>query len=270
MAMRGTEDNASAACSRCAPDRPRVSVLMPAHDAERTIVDSVASALGQSILELEVIVVDDGSARPVADLLASFDDERLRIVRTRRNRGVAAARNTALAAARAPVVAQLDADDLWHENHLELVLRELTDPSIGLVYSNAEVLGHPRGLGLWIASDSGGRATAVQRRKLAHPVSDLVTLYAGNPIPSPTVAMRTEAARACGGYPDWLSVGEDYVLYIRLMRAGWGFAYVDQATAVYRWPQLGRGATFDRRRHARQEAKLYAVLAVQSPRTHIL
>ena len=59
------------------------------------------------------------------------------------------------------------------------------------------------------------------------PVNDLARLYAGNPAPSPTVVMRTDAVRGVGGYPTWLSVGEDYLLYIRLRRAGWRLAYVD-------------------------------------------
>jgi hypothetical protein len=76
--------------------------------------------------------------------------------------------------------------------------------------------------------------------------------------------MRTEAVRAVGGYPEWLSVGEEYLLYIRLRRAGWRFAYVDRPSAIYRWPEAGRGATFDARRNARQEAKLFAALALSS------
>ena len=77
--------------------------------------------------------------------------------------------------------------------------------------------------------------------------------------------MRTAAARAAGGYPPWLTVGEDYFLYLKLLRAGWRFSYVDRASAVYRWPQPGRGATFDRRRAVRQQAKLYAALALSAP-----
>jgi hypothetical protein len=65
-------------------------------------------------------------------------------------------------------------------------------------------------------------------------------------------------------------VGEDYLLYIRLLQAGWRFAYVDRATAVYRWPEAGRGATYDRRRHARQELKLLIALIAASPQDPVL
>jgi len=249
---------------------PRVSVMMPAYNAERTIVDAVSSALAQTMAELEVIVVDDGSARPVAAALESVHDERLRILRSVANRGVSATRNSALAAARAPLVAQLDADDLWRDTHLEGLLPKFEDPRVGLAYANAEVHGHPRGAGLWIPDRSRTGETAVQGTFVSHPVDDLDTLYRGNPIPAPTVVMRTDAARAVGGYPKWLRVGEDYLLYVRLFEAGWRFAFVDRTSAVYRWPEPGRGATFDRRRNARQQLKLLVAMLAEHPTEPVL
>ena len=239
---------------------------MPAFDAAATIVESVSSALAQTIPEIEVIVVDDGSAQPVAEVLSTVRDERLRVFRTARNRGVSAARNSALAAARAPLVAQLDADDLWRERHLEGLLPAFIDPGVGLAYSNADVIGHPEGRDRWIGEltspeDQARSVTGSQ----VHPVNELAALYRGNAIPAPGVLLRTGAVRAVGGYPQWLKVGEDYLLYLRLRRAGWRFAYVDRRSAIYRWPQPGRGATFDRRRHARQGVKLFAALALASP-----
>jgi glycosyltransferase involved in cell wall biosynthesis len=243
--------------------------MMPAYNAEQTIGDAIASALAQTMADLEVIVVDDGSPHPVAAALESVRDERVRILRSAANRGVSAARNSALTAARAPVVAQLDADDLWKETHLEGVLSELEDPSVGLAYANAEVIGHPRGAKLWIPSRDSDEP-AVQGPGVSHPVNDLDTLYRGNPIPAAAVAMRTHAARAAGGYPQWLRVGEDYLLYIRLMQAGWRFAYVDRVSAVYRWPEPGRGATYNRRRNAREQLKLLLALLSDSPREPVL
>ena len=248
-----------------ADHNPRVSVLMAAHNAQATIAESVSSALAQTMTELEVVVVDDGSARPIAPALAALADPRLRVLRTARNFGVGAARTAALRAARAPIVAQLDADDLWRPDHLAQLLGAFADPLVGLAYTNAEVLGHPRGASLWIPSAAEPERTAVQSAAVEHPVAELRVLLANNPIPAPAVAMRRAAALAAGGYPAWLRVGEDYMLYVNLMRAGWRFAYVPRACAVYRWPEPGRGATYDRRRHARQETRLFAALALRLP-----
>lgn len=244
---------------------PRVSVITPAYNASATLVEAVESALGQTIPDLEVVVVDDGSTEPAADVLRGLSDPRLRVIRTVANRGVSAARNTAVAAARGPVLAQLDADDLWRPDHLEGLLPALSDPAVGLAYSNAEIIGTSLlDRAIAVREPDDDLPDWVSERAL-HPVDDLVRLYRVNPIPSPATIMRTQAVRAVGGYPEWLAVGEDYYVYIKLRRAGWHFAYVDRMSAVYRWPEPGRGVSFDARRSARQTLKLFAVLAARSP-----
>jgi glycosyltransferase involved in cell wall biosynthesis len=244
---------------------PRVTVITPAYNASATLLEAVQSALGQTVADLEVIVVDDGSVEPAADALRGLRDPRLCVIRSDTNQGVSAARNRAVAAARAPVLAQLDADDLWRPNHLEGVLPALDDPAVGLAYSNAEIIGTPLlDRAIAVRRPDDGLPDWVSDRAL-HPVDDLASLYRVNPIPSPSAVMRTHAVRAVNGYPPWLTVGEDYYLYIKLRRAGWHFAYVDRRTAVYRWPEPGRGVSFDSRRGARQTLKLFAALTARSP-----
>ena len=247
--------------------RPRVSVLIPAYNSPPEIVQAVTSALAQTIGDVEVIVSDDGSALPVAERLAPVRDKRLRIIRSARNGGIAAARNAALAAAAAPIVAQLDHDDFWRDDHLEWLLPALSEPSIGLAYANAEIIGHPDGLDRWIAVRTPGDGLPGWLSDPSiHPVNDLTTLYRGNPIPALSVVMRTDAVRAVGGYPRGLDIATDYALYIRIRRAGWRFAYVDRPSAVYRWPEPQRGASFNRRRGHRHELRLFAGLALREPR----
>jgi glycosyltransferase involved in cell wall biosynthesis len=246
-------------------ERPtRVSVLMPAYNASATVAAAAASVLAQTVSDLELLVVDDGSDEPIADALQDFTDERLRVIRRSTNGGVSAARNSGLAAARAPLIAQLDADDRWRADHLEDLVPLFADQRVGLAYSNVEVVGYG-GSDRWIAERSPGDGLAgwISDRSM-HPINDLRTLYQANAIPSPGVVMRTAAVRAVGGYPEWLRVGEEYLVYIRLMRAGWRFAYVDERSATYFWPDPGRGATLNERRNSREEAKLFAVLALTS------
>jgi len=244
---------------------PRVTVIMPAYNAAATVTEAVTSALAQTVEDLEVIVVDDGSSQPVAGALRGLSDRRLRVIRSEINRGVSAARNTALAAARSPIIAQLDADDFWRSDHLEGLLPALDDPAVGLAYTNVEIVGTPLfDRAITIRTPGDGYPNWLSDRAL-HPVNDLSRLYGVNPIPSPAVIMRTGAVRSVGGYPCWLSVGEEYYVYIKLRRAGWRFEYVDRPSAVYRWPQPGRGVSFDRRRGARQNLKLFTVLAARTP-----
>jgi glycosyltransferase involved in cell wall biosynthesis len=244
---------------------PRVTVVTPAYNASATVAEAVTSALAQTVENLEVIVVDDGSFQPLVDALDCIRDSRLRIIRMEVNRGVSTARNVALARARGPVLAQLDADDFWRSDHLEWLLPALDDPTIGLAYTNVEIVGTPLLDRAIAAREPGDGLPDWVSERSRHPVDDLERLYQVNPIPSPGVAMRTAAVRAVGGYPRWLTVGEEYYLYIKLRRAGWHFAYVDRMSAAYRWPEPGRGVSFDIRRAARENLKLFTLLALRTP-----
>lgn len=234
---------------------PRTTVMMPSYEAEATLRGAVESVLSQTVGALELVVVDDASTTPVAELLADVSDSRLRILRHQRNRGLSAARNTALVAARAPLVSQLDADDLWEPEYLESVLPCFDDPGVGLAYTNCTILGHPAGHEDYISDPS------------VHPMHDFPKIAEQNPVPSPTATMRTAAVRGVGGYARWLRQCEDYYLYMRLARAGWRFAYVDRRLARYRWPGRGRGMSFDARRHELWEHAMFASFVVRHPLT---
>jgi len=235
--------------------RPRTSVMMPAYNAEATLREAVASVLGQTCGEFELIVVDDGSDTPVAEVLADFHDPRLRSLTHERNRGPSAARNTALAAASAPLVSQLDADDRWEPDYLAELLPCFDDPDIGLAYSNCTIVGHPAGYEDCIGDPA------------AHPLDHFPKLSEQNPIPSPTATMRTLAVRAAGGYARWLRQAAEHHLYMKLARAGWRFAYVDRRLARYRWPDPGRGVSHHARRQELWHHAMYASFAARHPRT---
>jgi glycosyltransferase involved in cell wall biosynthesis len=93
--------------------RPLVTVVIAAHDAAPYIDDALASLSGQTLDDLEVVVVDDGSTDGTSDRvgLAADRDDRIRLVRMDRNRGQAAALNAGIELARGRYLATLDADD---------------------------------------------------------------------------------------------------------------------------------------------------------------
>jgi glycosyltransferase involved in cell wall biosynthesis len=92
---------------------PAISVIIPVFNRASLVGRAVASVLRQSFGDLELVIVDDGSADDLAGALARFADPRIRLIRHERNRGAAAARNTAIRASAAPYVALLDSDDEW-------------------------------------------------------------------------------------------------------------------------------------------------------------
>ncbi|MBI4698013.1 MAG: glycosyltransferase family 2 protein, partial [Nitrospirae bacterium] len=98
--------------------RDKISIIMPCFNAERFISGSVASALGQTHKDIELIVVNDGSADRSLQILQGISDPRLKII-DQPNRGVCAARNRGLSEATGAYVAFLDADDTWKHDCLE-------------------------------------------------------------------------------------------------------------------------------------------------------
>ena len=128
---------------------PLVSVVIPAYNAAPYILTAVRSALAQRGVELEVIVVDDGSKDETRDLVTSVSDTRLRLLADT-NHGPAHARNQGCRAARATgYVAFLDADDSWDSEKLLQQVRFLeADPALAgagcfmrYVSSSGKVLG---------------------------------------------------------------------------------------------------------------------------------
>jgi len=115
-----------------------VSVVLPAHNAERTVAATLASIRAQTYRDLEIIVVDDGSTDATAAIVRreAGKDERIRLISTR-NGGVARARNIGIAASRGAYVAPIDADDLWHPEKItrQVVAIEAGGPEMAFVYT---------------------------------------------------------------------------------------------------------------------------------------
>ena len=107
-------------------EQPRVTVVIPAYNANWSIARTVRSVLQQSFSDFEVVVVDDGSSEDPAAVLGGVlrRDGRFRLVR-QSNQGLAAARNRGVAESRAPLIAPLDADDLWHPDYLRSLVEAL-------------------------------------------------------------------------------------------------------------------------------------------------
>lgn len=93
--------------------RPEVSVVIPTRDRWSLLATTLASVQAQQDVELEIVVVDDGSSTRMPVQGAPWNDPRLRTVRHASSRGVADARNAGIAAAGGDWVAFLDDDDLW-------------------------------------------------------------------------------------------------------------------------------------------------------------
>lgn len=127
---------------------PLVSVVIPAYNAEKTIIPCVNSVLHQTYRTLEIIVVDDGSKDATKAILEEYKKEfcidNLQIV-CQDNTGPSAARNLGLDLARGEYIAFLDSDDLWTRDKIEAQMQVfMKNPSanlVGALFQRKKVLG---------------------------------------------------------------------------------------------------------------------------------
>ncbi|MBD2449484.1 glycosyltransferase family 2 protein [Nostoc sp. FACHB-152] len=114
---------------------PKISVIIPAYNAECTIGETIQSVQQQTFQDFELIIIDDGSKDKTLEIIQSINDKRLKIF-AYENGGVAEARNRGISHANAEYIAFLDADDLWTPDKLELQLVALQkNPEVGVAYS---------------------------------------------------------------------------------------------------------------------------------------
>jgi len=193
---------------------PVVSVVIPTFQRRELVRQAVASALAQTVADVEVIVVDDGSTDGTREALEGLDP-RVRYV-WQENRGASAARNEGIRRSAAAVVAFLDSDDRWLPDHLA-VLGELLARHRGAVLASTA----PR-------FSIGGRARPGQAR-----VVDATGLVAAETLPGcPSgVAVRRAELVEAGGFDERLLVFEDRDLWLRLSRRG-PFVLLDRRTVL--------------------------------------
>ena len=113
---------------------PLVSVVLAARDAEATVGEAVDGVLRQTVHDLELIVVDDGSVDGTGDALEAVGDPRLRVLRNEKPLGLAGALNRGLDVAGGTYVARMDADDVALPRWLERVVSRIRSrPSAAVV-----------------------------------------------------------------------------------------------------------------------------------------
>ena len=112
-----------------------ISVIIPSYNRESTIIQSVESVLNQTVTDVEVIVVDDGSTDDTLNKLKLLTDPRLTIV-CQNHEGACAARNRGIDLAKGDYIAFHDSDDICRPNRLEVELKCLNDNCADFVCGN--------------------------------------------------------------------------------------------------------------------------------------
>ena len=189
-------------------DTPRVSVLMTVYNGAQWLGEAVDSLLAQTYSKWELIAIENGSTDNSADVLASYDDPRIRVITISENMGRTPALRYALDVAHGEYIAVLDADDVSLPERLALEVDYLdAHPKIVLV-------------GGWVERIDG------EGKRIGEytPPTDQRELYDRfgweNPVVHSTAMYRANAARAVGGYPENFPYAQDLGLWLLLIKRG--------------------------------------------------
>lgn len=221
-------------------EKPIVSVVVPLYNKGKTIRRTLDAIIGQTVGNIEIVVVDDGSTDGSAEIVEEVRDSRIRLIR-QLNSGVSQARNNGVRQSRCDLIAFIDADDEWTPVHLENILKASNRfPRCGIYATNYSVvmpdgsLRHPRFHEL---QPEDGFCLIRNYFK---------TSKTSSVLSCSSIALTREVFLRIGGFPVTETVKEDHCLYAKIaLDHQIGFAI--ESTAVYRMDAENRtGSRIDR------------------------
>ncbi len=205
-----------------------ISVVIPLYNKERYIERALRSVLNQTFGDFEIVVVNDGSTDASVSVVEGIEDSRIRII-NQKNGGVSVARNRGIEESKYDIVAFLDADDVWKENHLS-VIAELIDkyPACGVFATS-----------YYFQKESMAPSTPILPNRFTFTgdngvLTNYYEMASGTdfPIHMSSYAVRRSEIKKTGGFPVGIPSGEDIITLARLF-AVCDFAYSKQPTSVY-------------------------------------
>jgi glycosyltransferase involved in cell wall biosynthesis len=197
---------------------PRVSVVIPTCNRPELLTAALASALGQSEPDLEVLVIDDYSQdRQAEQIVHGQGDPRVTYIRQPERRGVAAARNVGVRRATAPYIAFLDDDDQWLPAKLAIQLRvlEMAPPTVAGVYTAR-----------YTVDRSSGRASTTRFHGRRFSPGQ------GNVITTSSLLVRRRCFDVVGLFDEQLGAASDWDMWIRIA-SQFEFEYIDDPLIRY-------------------------------------
>src|ERR1044071_4471000 len=212
----------------------RISVIMPAYNAERYVAESIRSVVGQTYADWELLVVDDGSTDGTAEVVQGLAaaDGRVKYL-SQPQGGQGKARNAGIRASGGELVAFLDSDDLWEPEKLALQVAALEESGADVIFSDAFIFSGDETAdeGLTFSKICpdfiyGGREGAEAFR----------LLFAYNRIPTLTVLARRRVLDEVGLFVEEREYQncEDYDLWLKLAAHGATFFGMREKLARYR------------------------------------
>jgi glycosyltransferase involved in cell wall biosynthesis len=211
-----------------------VSVVIPLYNKRNYIGRAICSLLAQTIDDFEIIIVDDGSIDGSSDVVKTFLDTRIRLIR-QENQGVSVARNNGVRNSRADFIAFLDADDEWLPDHLKTLLRLRNDYPLAGLFTTAYKIHKP----------NGKVRSAIYRVIPTNPREGLIPNYfksatlGDSPMNSSSIGIPKIIFNEFKGFPEGAWWGEDTDLFGRIALK-YPIAFSWEGGVIYHWDASNR------------------------------
>lgn len=190
---------------------PKITVLMSVYNGEKYLGEAIDSILNQTFKNFEFLIIDDGSTDSSAEIIHSYTDPRIRLIRNRENIGLTGSLNKGLKLAKGKYIARMDADDISLPERLE---REV---AIADAYPEITVV--TTGFANFVNSyreDNRGSVNKGDTDEIEW--IGFEDLLEGNKIFHGSVLFKRKNILDIGGYDERLPKAQDYDLWLRVSR----------------------------------------------------
>lgn len=205
-----------------------ISVVIPLYNKEEYIQRAIESVLSQTFQKFEIIVINDGSTDNSTHIVETIPDSRIHLI-NQSNMGVSAARNRGVEESSFEYIAFLDADDKWHNNHLEIIVDLINKyPECGVFGTsyffsrNNDTIFTPSVFGNYTFDGDDGVLTNYYE----------IASGADFPIHQSSYAVKKEFFKKIGGFPVGIVSGEDIITLAKL-HAVCDFAYSKVPSSLF-------------------------------------
>ena len=204
---------------------PLITVGIPSYNHAKFLAKCLNSVVNQTYPNLEVIVVDNYSTDSTDDILSSFSDHRISVIKINNGGSIAMSRNTILDKSRGEWIAFLDSDDWWKEDKLEKCAHNF-QPGIDLIYHDLIIVDE---------STDRSQSMSIKSRILEEPVfKDLI--IKGNTIATSSVVVRNTILSKVNGMNESKEMFgiEDFNTWLKISQITEGFRHIPENLGFYR------------------------------------
>ena len=199
---------------------PVVTVVMPVYNSQQYLTESLSSVLSQTLVDFELIAIDDYSSDSSLLILESYasNDARVRVIGLDQNSGPAVARNVGIREAKGRYIAFIDSDDIWLPNKLAIQLELMQSTQSAIVFSSYSLIQE---------GQRGSGAVVCAPAKVTYPM-----LLKSNYIGCSTAMYDTKKVGKV--YMPEIRFRQDYGLWLRILRNGHAALGVSEPLVRYR------------------------------------